>query len=163
MPGSREPPSRLRQRRTAPSCIFPEKILKTGLKKISTSCAWSPRKWHISCTVLLIIEETASFIPRSTCFLKYFLQYADEYQTFVIRRTREEMHEETGISVKTLNRTIRKLKESGMVGITKGKVTMNEAHRKWQENMCRRGESRWAEETRRQTLKNFFLPDTFLF
>ena len=48
----------------------------------------------------------------------------------VIRRTREEIHEETGISVKTLNRTIRKLKESGMVGITKGKVTMDEAQQK---------------------------------
>ena len=45
----------------------------------------------------------------------------------MIRRTREEIHEETGISVKTLNRTIRKLKESGMVGIVKGKVTLNEA------------------------------------
>lgn len=40
------------------------------------------------------------------------------------------IHEETGISVKTLNRTIRKLKESGMVGITKGKVTMDEAQQK---------------------------------
>ena len=36
----------------------------------------------------------------------------------------EEIHEETGISVKTLNRTIRRLKEEGLVGITKGKVTM---------------------------------------
>ncbi len=26
------------------------------------------RRWPINCTVLLIIEETASFIPRSTCF-----------------------------------------------------------------------------------------------
>ena len=43
----------------------------------------------------------------------------------MIRRTREEIHEETGISVKTPNRTIRKLKESGLVGITKGKVTLN--------------------------------------
>ena len=47
-----------------------------------------------------------------------------------IGRTREEIHEETGISVKTLNRTIRKLKESGMVGITKGKVTMDEVQQK---------------------------------
>ena len=41
-----------------------------------------------------------------------------DFDSCVIRRTREEIHEETGISVKTLNRTIRKLKESGMVGIT---------------------------------------------
>ena len=38
--------------------------------------------------------------------------------------SREEIHEETGISVKTLNHTIRRLKEEGLVGITKGKVTM---------------------------------------
>ena len=42
------------------------------------------------------------------------------------KRTREEIHEETGISVKTLNRTIRKLKEKGLVGITKGKISMTE-------------------------------------
>ena len=70
------------------------------------------------------------FYPPQHLLLFYFLQYIEEYHSCVIRRTREEIHEETGISVKTLNRTIRKLKESGMVGITKGKVTMNEAQQK---------------------------------
>ena len=70
------------------------------------------------------------FYPPQHLLLLYFLQYIEEYHSCVIRRTREEIHEETGISVKTLNRTIRKLKESGMVGITKGKVTMNEAQQK---------------------------------
>ena len=58
------------------------------------------------------------FYPPQHLLLLYFLQYIEEYHSCVIRRTREEIHEETGISVKTLNRTIRKLKESGMVGIT---------------------------------------------
>lgn len=70
------------------------------------------------------------FYPPQHLLLLYFLQYIEEYHSCVIRRTREEIHEETGISVKTLNRTIRKLKESGMVGITKGKVTMDEAQQK---------------------------------
>ena len=50
------------------------------------------------------------------CTVLYFSR--KDFDSCVIRRTREEIHEETGISVKTLNRTIRKLKESGMVGIT---------------------------------------------
>ena len=70
------------------------------------------------------------FYPPQHLLLLYFLQYIEEYHSCVIRRTREEIHEETGISVKTLNRTIRKLKESGMVGITKGKVTMDEVQQK---------------------------------
>lgn len=67
------------------------------------------------------------FYPPQHLLLLYFLRYIEEYHSTVIRRTREEIHEETGISVKTLNGTIRKLKESGMVGIGKGKVTLNEA------------------------------------
>ena len=64
------------------------------------------------------------FYPPQHLLLAYFLQYIEEYQSPVVKRTREEIHEETGISVKTLNRTIRRLKEEGLVGITKGKVTM---------------------------------------
>ncbi|WP_346663201.1 helix-turn-helix domain-containing protein [uncultured Merdimonas sp.] len=67
------------------------------------------------------------FYPPQHLLLLYFLRYIEEYHSTVIRRTREEIHEETGISVKTLNRTIRKLKESGMVDVVKGKVTLNEA------------------------------------
>ena len=65
------------------------------------------------------------FYPPQHLLLLYFLRYIEDCHSNVIRRTREEIHEETGISVKTLNRTIRKLKESGLVGITKGKVTLN--------------------------------------
>lgn len=65
------------------------------------------------------------FYPPQHLLLLYFLRYIEDCHSNLIRRTREEIHEETGISVKTLNRTIRKLKESGLVGITKGKVTLN--------------------------------------
>lgn len=66
------------------------------------------------------------FYPPQYLLLKYFLQYSEEYNTSVILRTREEMHEETGISVKTLNRTIHALKESGLIGITRGKVSLTQ-------------------------------------
>ena len=56
------------------------------------------------------------FYPPQHLLLAYFLQYIEEYQSPVVKRTREEIHEETGISVKTLNRTIRRLKEEGLVG-----------------------------------------------
>lgn len=74
-------------------------------------------------------SRTSVTIETTTdCTVLYFPR--KDFDSCVIRRTREEIHEETGISVKTLNRTIRKLKESGMVGITKGKVTMDEAQQK---------------------------------
>lgn len=75
-------------------------------------------KSRISVTIETTTDCTVLYFPRK------------DFDSCVIRRTREEIHEETGISVKTLNRTIRKLKESGMVGITKGKVTMDEAQQK---------------------------------
>ena len=80
------------------------------------------------------------FYPPQHLLLLYFLQYIEEYHSCVIRRTREEIHEETGISVKTLNRTIRKLKESGMVGITKGKVTMDEVQQKMAREYVQEGQ-----------------------
>lgn len=63
-------------------------------------------KSRISVTIETTTDCTVLYFPRK------------DFDSCVIRRTREEIHEETGISVKTLNRTIRKLKESGMVGIT---------------------------------------------
>ena len=33
--------------------------------------------------------------------------------------------EELGINIKTLNRTVKKLKDTGMIGITKGKLTFD--------------------------------------
>ena len=83
------------------------------------------RKSPINCTALPITGETGCSIRPSICCSFIFSRYIEDCHSNVIRRTREEIHEETGISVKTLNRTIRKLKESGLVGITKGKVTLN--------------------------------------
>ena len=66
------------------------------------------------------------FYPPQHLLLAYILQYIEESHSSIVKCTREEIHEETGISVKTLNRTIRKLKEEGLVGITKGKISMTE-------------------------------------
>ena len=41
-----------------------------------------------------------------------------------MKKTREELHEELGIGVKTLNRTIPKLKEDKVISIVKGKISM---------------------------------------
>ena len=38
-------------------------------------------------------------------------------------RTRQMLQEEIGVNVKTLNRTIRQLKEEGFFSICKGKIT----------------------------------------
>lgn len=42
----------------------------------------------------------------------------------VIQKTRQELYEECGITVKTLGRTINKLKEDGVISLKKGKITM---------------------------------------
>ena len=43
----------------------------------------------------------------------------------VVKKTRNVLYEEIGISVKTLNRTIARLKEEGLFAIQKGKITMS--------------------------------------
>ncbi len=58
----------------------------------------------------------------------YLTQYIEERkpegEVKVISRTRQELYEETGISIKTLNRTIQKMKAEGAVGIYKGKISL---------------------------------------
>jgi len=62
--------------------------------------------------------------------LEYLLKYADsanlqKNQTVKIRKTRQDLYEECGITVKTLNRTIKKLTEKGIVSMDRGKMTMS--------------------------------------
>lgn len=70
------------------------------------------------------------FYPPHFLLLDYLIQYAQneniqKNQMFVLKKTREELHEEIGIGVKTLNRTIPKLKQDGVISITKGKISMS--------------------------------------
>lgn len=47
-----------------------------------------------------------------------------------IRQTRDELSDETGFCVKTLNRTIKKLKEEGFIGLQAGKIVVGKEHYK---------------------------------
>ncbi len=72
------------------------------------------------------------FYPPHFLLLEFLLRYADMHGTgerdaFTLPMTRQELCEETGISVKTLNRTIAKLKDEKILGICKGKLTMTTA------------------------------------
>ena len=69
------------------------------------------------------------FYPPQYLLLDFLIQYA--YQHKIERKgqitvpfTRQELFEEIGVSVKTLNRTIAKLKAEQLISITKGKITM---------------------------------------
>ena len=69
------------------------------------------------------------FYPPHFLLLDYLIQYAQKEKiskdkVFVLKKTREELHEELGIGVKTLNRTIPKLKEDKVISIVKGKISM---------------------------------------
>lgn len=70
------------------------------------------------------------FYPPHFLILDYLLQSAQKEkiqkgQTLIIKKTREELYEEIGVSVKTINRTIPKLKEDGVISIVKGKISMS--------------------------------------
>ena len=70
------------------------------------------------------------FYPPNFLLLEYLVQYADKHMTgnktsITVPFTRNQLEEELGINIKTLNRTVKKLKDTGMIGIVKGKLTFN--------------------------------------
>lgn len=69
------------------------------------------------------------FYPPHFLLLDYLIKYAQENNIsknkyLVIKKTRQELFEETGITVKTINRTVSKLKEDQVISIAKGKISM---------------------------------------
>lgn len=70
------------------------------------------------------------FYPPQHLLMVYLTQFVEEQRqdkkTGIIPRTRQELYEETGISIKTLNRTIQKMKADGMIGICRGKISLTE-------------------------------------
>lgn len=72
------------------------------------------------------------FYPPNFILLDYILKQAAQLgigkkKEITIPKTRQEMYEECGITVKTLNRTISRLKEDGLISIKKGKISMDQA------------------------------------
>ena len=65
------------------------------------------------------------FYPPTFLFLDYMLKFASTHNIekkgeVILRKTRE-----LGMTVKTINRTITKLKEDGLIDTRKGKVVMS--------------------------------------
>jgi CRP/FNR family cyclic AMP-dependent transcriptional regulator len=91
------------------------------------------------------------FYPPSFLLLEYLVQYADKHltgkKTFVtVPFTRTQLEEELGINIKTLNRTIKKLKDTGFIGILKGKLTFSRQQYDdavLELSIMRRGGHRW--------------------
>lgn len=72
------------------------------------------------------------FYPPNFLILDYILKYVKENgfeggNTVLIKKTRQDLNEELGITVKTINRTIQKLKETGIISLSKGKISMSKA------------------------------------
>lgn len=70
------------------------------------------------------------FYPPQFILLDYILKYAamehiEQRGSIIVKRTRQQLYEECGITVKTLNRTIKKLEEDQVLQVEKGKITMN--------------------------------------
>ena len=71
------------------------------------------------------------FSPPSYLLLDYMVKYGRQSgmessrppKTITVLRTRQMLQEEIGVNVKTLNRTIRQLKEEGFFSLCKGKIT----------------------------------------
>lgn len=71
------------------------------------------------------------FYSAGYLLLKYLLDAArpeamERDGRFVLKKTRQQISEETGMTVKTLDRTIARLKEAGLISTEKGKMTMTE-------------------------------------
>lgn len=70
------------------------------------------------------------FYPPHFILLDYILKQVSameiERRKFVVlKKTRQELYEECGITVKTINRTIKKLKEDRVISLQKGKISMD--------------------------------------
>ena len=70
------------------------------------------------------------FYPPNFILLDYVLKQAallhiESKGSIIISKTRQELYEECGITVKTINRTIKKLKEDGVISLNKGKISMD--------------------------------------
>lgn len=70
------------------------------------------------------------FYPPNFILLDYVLKQAallhiESRGSIIISKTRQELYEECGITVKTINRTIKKLKEDGVISLNKGKISMD--------------------------------------
>lgn len=73
---------------------------------------------------------TKLFYPPSFLVLDYLIHYVKENPipkqgVLVVKKTRQELYEEIGITVKTINRTVKKLvEEDRLVSLYKGKITI---------------------------------------
>lgn len=70
------------------------------------------------------------FYPPQFILLDYILKQADamnirKREHIIIRKTRQELYEECGITVKTINRTVKKLQEDEVISVEKGKISMS--------------------------------------
>lgn len=73
------------------------------------------------------------FYPPGYLLLDYIVKYGNhrlsaplsDRQVFTIHQTRQQLQEELGVNVKTLNRTIRQLKDDGFISVCKGKITVS--------------------------------------
>lgn len=70
------------------------------------------------------------FYPPNFLLLDYLVKYASGQKIqpgreVVVRKTRQELYEELGMTVKTINRTVQRLKEEEWITVRKGKMVMN--------------------------------------
>ncbi len=76
------------------------------------------------------------FYPPQFILLDHILKYAaaehiEEKKKVLVKKTRQQLYEECGITIKTLNRIIKKLAEDQVLSVEHGKISMDlrEYHR----------------------------------
>ena len=100
------------------------------MNRIFIFSALFPGRSPLNYTAHPITGAPDFFYPPQFILLDYILKAAhtldiEHKKQVVIRKTRQELYEECGITVKTLNRTIKKLKEDGIISTQKGKIAMS--------------------------------------
>ena len=69
------------------------------------------------------------FYPPHFILLDYILKAAaamdiEKNHEIILPKTRQALYEECGITVKTINRTVKKLKDEGLISLRKGKISI---------------------------------------
>lgn len=69
------------------------------------------------------------FLPSLSRLQTYLLKRLGDIETdlFVLHTSRQQIADDIGTSVKTVNRGVVKLKEDGLISLVHGKITMNKA------------------------------------
>ena len=110
------------------SIAIPTKVFLKWIKSDANSCFFVAQQ--IANHMYPISFDYGKHLFSSTFFIfvDYLLREIDELprdHTYIVKKTREQLSDQSGISIRSINRNITKLKELDFIKIKKGKITIS--------------------------------------